>query len=156
MHPSAILCEQAYKPGSVYAAIYLGRLLPNASSHLLKTGRASPALSKTLFFCGVASNRVYRALQLPGGPVGSYPAFPPLPCQARRYISVALVLKSPSADVIRYPALRSPDFPHPPAFRRWGRGCSAYSVFYYTWLSGGLSTKSTVFTLTLPQFLVQW
>ena len=35
--------EQAYKPGSVYAAIYLGRLLPDASSHLPKTDRASPA-----------------------------------------------------------------------------------------------------------------
>ena len=30
----------------------------------------------------------------------------------RRYISVALVLRLPSAAVSRYPALRSPDFPH--------------------------------------------
>ena len=39
----AFFFEQAYKPGSVYAAIYLGRLLPDASSHLPKTDRASPA-----------------------------------------------------------------------------------------------------------------
>jgi len=30
----------------------------------------------------------------------------------RRYISVALSLESPPPDVIRHPALRSPDFPH--------------------------------------------
>ena len=35
----------------------------------------------------------------------------------RRFISVALALKSPSADVIRYPALRSSDFPHNMTFR---------------------------------------
>ena len=30
----------------------------------------------------------------------------------RRFISVALALESPLPDVIRHPALRSPDFPH--------------------------------------------
>ena len=30
-----------------------------------------------------------------------------------RFISVALALESPPPDVIRHPALRSPDFPHP-------------------------------------------
>ena len=34
-----------------------------------------------------------------------------------RYISVALALKSPSADVICYPALWSSDFPHGMSFR---------------------------------------
>ena len=32
--------------------------------------------------------------------------------RGRRYISVALSLESPPPDVIRHPALRSPDFPH--------------------------------------------
>ena len=32
--------------------------------------------------------------------------------KSRRYISVALSLRSPSAAVSRYPALRSSDFPH--------------------------------------------
>ena len=43
--------------------------------------------------------------------VVSYTAFPPLPQQVRRFISVALVWESPPPDVIRHPALRSPDFP---------------------------------------------
>ena len=34
-----------------------------------------------------------------------------------RYISVALSLESPPADVIRYPCPSSPDFPHAPTFR---------------------------------------
>lgn len=49
--------------------------------------------------------------------VSPYLAFPPLPL-ARRFISVALVLKSPSPDVIRRPALRCPDFPHRALARR--------------------------------------
>ena len=36
-------------------------------------------------------------------PVGSYPTFPSLPNTIRRFISVALSLKSPSPDVIRHP-----------------------------------------------------
>ena len=65
---------------------------------------------------GVASDRVYICTQLPAMPVSSYLAFPSLPL-AWRFISVALSLGSPPADVIRYPALRSPDFPHDTTFR---------------------------------------
>ena len=43
--------------------------------------------------------------------VVSYTAFPPLPWKPWRFISVALVWESPPPDVIRHPALRSPDFP---------------------------------------------
>ena len=46
--------------------------------------------------------------------VGSYPAFPSLPhyrAAIRRFISVALSLKSPSPGVTRHPVLRSSDFP---------------------------------------------
>ena len=43
--------------------------------------------------------------------VVSYTALPPLPAYGRRYISVALSLESPPPDVIRHPALWSPDFP---------------------------------------------
>jgi len=70
----------------------------------LEIGRASRSPH-----VGVASDRVYRGPQLPAAPVGSYPAFPPLPSAfqsaafgrwlkgRRRYISVALVRRSPSA-----------------------------------------------------------
>ena len=54
---------------------------------------------------GVASDRVYICRQSPVLPVSSYLAFPSLPHKVRRSISVALSLRSPSADVIRYPAL---------------------------------------------------
>ena len=61
----------------------------------------------------VAVNRVYMAGDVSTPSVSSYLAFPPLPAKYnRRYISVALSLRSPSAAVSRYPALRSPDFPH--------------------------------------------
>ena len=43
------------------------------------------------------------------GMVSSYLAFPSLPL-ARRFISVALFLRSPSADVIRYPVLEARTF----------------------------------------------
>ena len=46
--------------------------------------------------------------------VGSYPAFPSLPqslSAMRRFISVALSLKSPSPGVTRHPVLWSSDFP---------------------------------------------
>ena len=55
---------------------------------------------------GVAADRVYRPPMLPWDVVSSYLAFPPLLPYAdikQRYISVALFLRSPSADVIRYP-----------------------------------------------------
>ena len=52
----------------------------------------------------VAADRVYRPPMLPWGVVSSYLAFPPLPeHKLWRYISVALFLKLPSADVICYP-----------------------------------------------------
>ena len=66
---------------------------------------------------GLASDGVYRALHVTTQAVVSYTAFPPLPF-ARRFISVALSLESPPPDVIRHPALWSPDFPHP---QKWPR-----------------------------------
>lgn len=54
----------------------------------------------------VAANRVYMAGNVSTPSVSSYLAFPPLLPYAdikQRYISVALFLRSPSADVIRYP-----------------------------------------------------
>ena len=54
-------------------------------------------------------------------------------CQLlRRFISVALVLKSPSAGVTRYPCPMEPGLSSQEAFRRILRGCSAYSRSYYT------------------------
>ena len=65
------------------------------------------------FLFGLASSGVYRALPVTSQAVSSYLAFPPLPGYSSwRFISVALVWESPPPDVIRHPALWSPDFPH--------------------------------------------
>ena len=62
-------------------------------------GRAGPAIVPV----DVAADRVYRPPMLPWGVVSSYLAFPPLPGIPRRYLSVALFLELPPADVICYP-----------------------------------------------------
>ena len=64
------------------------------------------------FLFGLASDGVYMAPPVTSRTVVSYTAFPPLPSFRWRYISVALALESPPPDVIRHPALWSPDFPH--------------------------------------------
>ena len=51
------------------------------------------------------------------GRVGSYPTFSPLLREAQRYISVALVLRLPSAGVTRYPCPVEPGLSSPAAFR---------------------------------------
>ena len=63
------------------------------------------------FLFGLASDGVYMAFSVTRETVVSYTAFPPLPEKTWRYLSVALSLESPPPDVIRHPALRSPDFP---------------------------------------------
>ena len=93
--------------------IYLGLLLPTASSDLpeSKPGKLITfflVLLRMGFTCApVVTNRA----------VVSYTALPPLlPASRKRYISVALALESPPPDVIRHPALRSPDFPQTAPF----------------------------------------
>ena len=58
----------------------------------------------------LASDGVYIAFPVTRKPVISYIAFSPLPYK-RRLFSVALSCESPQPDVIRHPALWSPDFP---------------------------------------------
>ena len=64
---------------------------------------------------GVASDRVYICAKSPVRRWALTSPFHPYPFG--RFISVALSLRSPSADIIRYPALWSPDFPHNNTFR---------------------------------------
>ena len=104
--------QSACKPGSVHfcrdhlslrrVTASLEGLWPSAAIPF-PTGRRRLRARK-----GVASDRVYRGAVLPWHPVSFYLAVPPLPVCDRRYISVALVLKSPSADVIRYPCPAKP------------------------------------------------
>ena len=90
--------------------------MPAASSDLPESRPGKPVA-----FCLVLLRMGFTcAPPVAGRAVVSYSAFPPLPRgipfpgSRGRYISVALALESPPPDVIRHPALRSPDFPHPP------------------------------------------
>jgi len=124
-------CKRAYKPGSVQSQLrFTSELtkftptlpsiwdmrcrMPHATILELTPGKRQGILPCVL--SGVAPDRVYMNDRSPGRRRALFSAFPPLhrPSQARpmRYISVALVLRFPSAGVTRYPALRSPDFPH--------------------------------------------
>ena len=103
--------------------IYLDLTLPPDSSDLpeSKDGQST-------FLFGLASDGVYMAFSVTRETVVSYTAFPPLPEKTWRYLSVALSLESPPPDVIRHPALRSPDFPHLAPFGPASRDYISYFV----------------------------
>ena len=114
--------KQGCKPGYVEN----GHLSRTAVANRLK----QPTLSwraTSMLKSGLASNGVYRAISVTRDAVVSYTAFPPLPV-TWRYISVALSLELPPPDVIRHPALRSPDFPRLYVFRQCSRDHSPYLV----------------------------
>ena len=79
--------------------IYLGRMLPYGSSDY--EGRDGQPLNAPISILLRVGFTGTRHVTMP--PVGSYPTFPSLPKLIRRFISVALSLKSPSPDVIRHP-----------------------------------------------------
>ena len=90
--------------------------------------------------------------------VVSYTAFPPLPQQVRRFISVALVWESPPPDVIRHPALRSPDFPRLNPFVcsaaiTWPGCASAILARFFSLVKKFHSLLFTPFSVTLPKFI---
>ena len=87
--------------------IYLILLLPTGLSDLPKSATGS----RIAFYSVLLRMGLTCAPVVTNKAVVSYTAFPPLP-ENWRFISVALALESPPPDVIRHPALRSPDFPH--------------------------------------------
>ena len=99
--------ELVYKPSSVIGN-YLSR---RTIADTLKPHFGIMCRANNLPVC-VAANRVYMAADVSTRSVSSYLAFPSLPYNIRRFISVALSLRSPSAAVSRYPALCCSDFPH--------------------------------------------
>ena len=99
--------QQACKPGYVVND-HLSR--PAVTDRLKRptwSWRATSSLRS-----GLASNGVYMATAVTSRTVVSYTAFPPLPRNSWRFISVALSLEFPPPAVNRHPALWSPDFPH--------------------------------------------
>ena len=118
--PGPCPCEQNCKPGSVFDSHLSRRTVASTLKPPLGSGRASLDASNH----GVAPDRVYSdghsravgcALTAPfhpyltpyGAPKGDM----------RRYLSVALFLKSPSAGVTRYPCPVEPGLSSRPAFR---------------------------------------
>ena len=111
---------------SFKTAIYLGTALPLHSSHLLNAHSVAAALqpppqrSRAGFVCvsTVLLRIEFTAMsssQSSGGRLS--PPFHPYLAKARRYISVALFLKSPSAGVTRYPCPTEPGLSSWTAFR---------------------------------------
>ena len=123
------------------------------NDHLSRTAVASSLKQPTwsrraaVCFCLVLLRMGFTcALSVTRKAVVSYTALPPLP-HKRRYISVALSLESPLPDVIRHPALWSPDFPHLRSFDTCSRDHLSYSYLLY------LQQKSFLpYFLTLPWY----
>ena len=124
---AVLFATQVYKPGSVLTAIYLAPRSLTGSSRLLETVGQTICFSTALL-----RDRVYSikpmlpwagcALTAPFHPYG------PAEAAGLRFFSVALVLRSPSAGVTRYPCPVEPGLSSSAAFRlasaavRPGRG----------------------------------
>ena len=134
--------------------IYLGLPLPEGSSDLPEstTGR------RMAFFSVLLRMEFTCARSVTTAAVVSYTAFPPLPQQVRRFISVALVWESPPPDVIRHPALRSPDFPRLNPFVcsaaiTWPGCANAILARFFVLVKKFHSLLFTPFSVTLPKFI---
>jgi hypothetical protein len=102
--------EQIGKPGSVLnesIIIYLDPPLPAGSRDLTRKLDGPP----NTFLCGLAPDGVYLAGLSPNRRCALTAPFHPYLPEGRRFISVALSLRSPSPAVSRHPALWCPDFP---------------------------------------------
>ena len=129
-----------------WVIIYLGHPLPNGSSGPPE----STTGSRIAFFSALLQMEFTCARPVTRPAVVSYTAFPPLP-ENRRFISVALVWELPPPDVIRHPALWSPDFPrlNPfvcPAAITW----SAYANAILAWFFLCVKPKITYTLKQLP------
>ncbi len=105
--PATVLVSRVLYPLAWVATIYLCHALPQGSELPPAAIGSAGSRGTCVPPKGVASDRVYRASHVTAGSVSSYLAFPSLPL-SRRFISVALSRRSPSADVIRYPSPMKP------------------------------------------------
>ena len=86
--------------------------------------------------------------------VVSYTAFPPLRLQTQpRFISVALSLELPPPDVIRRPALWSPDFPHLAPFGLPAANTCFTCVLQYSTGNFPMQVPISPISLFSPKFL---
>ena len=106
-----IWCNWVYKPGSVLTAIYLVVQLLARSSRLL--GTIGPIVCSSTALLRIE----FTALQCSHGAGGLLHRLFTLTRRNERYLSVALVLRSPSAGVTRYPCPVEPGLSSPAAFQ---------------------------------------
>ena len=111
LHRGLFKCYWVYKPGSVLTAIYLVVELLPRSSRLLE------AVGPTYCFSTALLRIEFTALQCSHGAGGLLHRLFTLTRQGERYLSVALVLRSPSAGVTRYPCPMKPGLSSPADFR---------------------------------------
>lgn len=103
---SRVMSKNRFTP-ALRIIIYLGLLLPTASSDLPESRPGKPvAFFLSCFGWGLHSPACYHT----GGSLLHYPST--LTLYLRRFISVALSLESPPQDVILHPALLCSDFPN--------------------------------------------
>ena len=109
----AVLRRRVYKPGSVLTAIYLAPQLLTGSSRLLGTVGQTHCPSTALL-----RDRVYIVKPMsPWAGCALTAPFHPCSADAGRYLSVALVLRFPSAGVTRYPCPVEPGLSSSGSFR---------------------------------------
>ena len=125
--------DRVCKPGSVIDSHLSRRTVAGA---LQPPSRKQPG--RPCFLCGVAPDRVYRRFHTPLGAL-----LPHLSTLAgggasrlRRFISVALFLRSLWAGVTRYPCPAEPGLSSCAAFRRCARDCPTRSRKYCTLFAG--------------------
>ena len=110
---TAFWCRRVCKPGSVLTAIYLAPQLLTGSSRLLGTVGPTCCPSTALL-----RDRVYIVKpMLPWAGCALTAPFHPCSADAGRYLSVALVLRFPSAGVTRYPCPVEPGLSSSGSFR---------------------------------------
>ena len=103
---------------------------------------------------GLAPDGVYMAPPVTSRTVVSYTAFPPLRLQTQpRFISVALSLELPPPDVIRRPALWSPDFPHLAPFGLPAANTCFTCVLQYSTGNFPMQVPISPISLFSPKFL---
>ncbi len=103
---------------------------------------------------GLAPDGVYMAPPVTRRTVVSYTAFPPLRLQTQpRFISVALSLELPPPDVIRRPALWSPDFPHLAPFGLPAANTCFTCVLQYSTGNFPMQVPISPISLFSPKFL---
>lgn len=112
-NPERFCAVRAYKPGSVLTAIYLAPQLLTGSSRLLGTVGQTHCPSTALL-----RDRVYIVKPMsPWAGCALTAPFHPYSTKVERYLSVALVLRFPSAGVTRYPCPVEPGLSSSGPFR---------------------------------------